>query len=113
MCVGPDNRIYIMSDIGDLIVGRGDSWQLFEKPDEIDVQLENIAPYGSRIILSSNDSLFAFENGEWGDAELSPPSLSSYARIASGDGILLVAGIQDAAVYDGENWKVVLEPPVS
>lgn len=113
MCVGPDSNIYIMSDIGDLIVGRGDSWTLHVKPEEIDVQLENLVPFGSRIILSSTDRLIAFENGEWGDAELSPPSLSSYARIASGDGILLVAGIQDAAVFDGETWRVVLEPSVS
>jgi hypothetical protein len=36
--------------------------------------------------------------------------MNSKALIAAGDGILLVAGSDEAAMYDGKKWTVILEP---
>lgn len=70
--------------------------------------LEQLVWYQDRIYVSTTDELFEIVNGVFRPCHLNVPKQESYARLASGDGILVVAGADQACMYDGSQWKTIL-----
>jgi hypothetical protein len=109
LCCGSDGKVYITTSAGDVIVGRESEWRLITQ-DQTDDPLEAIVDYRGRILLTTENAIFAVSQESVVPADLGEPALSSKAHIAARDGLLLLAGRQDAAVFDGESWTVILEP---
>lgn len=104
-----DELVYMITDFGEVVVGRDDSWEVVVQ-DETEERLENLVEYQGRVLVSTTSTIFEVAPGRFEDADLGEPELSGKSRIASRDGVLLIAGAQDAAFYDGERWTVILEP---
>lgn len=104
-----DGLVYVVTDEGTVIVGRDDTWSIIHQ-ELTDERLENIVEYRDRVLVSTRSNLLEISSGRFTKANLGEPPLSGKSRIASGDDLLLLAGTQDAAFFDGTRWTVILEP---
>jgi len=109
ICCGEDGLAYILTDQKSFVIGRARSWGILEQ-DVTTKVLEQIVWYKDRIYVSSGDALFEVEKGVFQPCAVPPPQRSC-KNLASGDGILVVAGGNEASVYDGAKWTVILTPP--
>jgi hypothetical protein len=105
---GEDGLAYILTEQRTVIVGRGDSWRILEQDVTKDI-LEEIVWFRDRIYVSTVDALFEIVDGAFVPAHLRPPEQNSYAHLAAGDGVLLVAGANEACMYDGKRWTTIIE----
>ncbi|HTV80441.1 MAG TPA: hypothetical protein VMF03_19465 [Steroidobacteraceae bacterium] len=107
---GVDGLVYVMTDQRKFLVGRGDSWRIIEQDKTEDV-FEDMVWYEDRVYVSTVDALYEIVKGVFKPSRLKPPAQESYAHMAAGDGVLLVAGSDEASLYDGKKWTVVLKAP--
>lgn len=107
ICCGDDGFVYITTNLREILRGGGGAWDVITegKPDE---PLESIVSYKNKIIVSTSADLYFVDSTGFHPAGLGEPKMNSKAHLASGDGVLLVAGGDEAAMFDGRNWTVIL-----
>jgi len=109
ICCGGDGLVYVLTDQKSFLVGRAQSWRILEQ-DVTQKVLEQMVWYKDRVYVSSGDALFEISNGVFQPCSVPPPQRSC-VNLASGDGILLVAGGNEACMFDGALWTTILEAP--
>lgn len=109
VCCGEDGFVYVTTNLREVLRGRGSAWDVITdgQPDE---PLESIASYNNEIIVSTNSGLYIVDANGFRPAGLGEPKMKSKAHLAAGDGILLIAGGDEAAMFDGSHWTVILSP---
>lgn len=107
VCCSEDGVVYITTNTRDILRGRGAVWDIIAagKPKE---RLESIVSYGGNVIVSTIPELYFVDANGFRLANLGVPKIKSKAHLASGDGILVVAGRDEAVMYDGQNWKRIV-----
>ena len=110
ICCGADGLAYILTDQRTVIIGRGSSWRIAEQDNTKEI-LEQLVWYQDRIYVSTTSALFEIVGGKFRQTRLKVPKQESYARLASGDGVLLVAGSNEACMYNGKQWTTILQAP--
>lgn len=108
ICCASDGMVYITTDANLLLIGRDSKWKV-KKQDVSDYILEEIVCYKDKVLVSSHEKIFELRKDELVEADLSLPIMDSYAHMASGDGILVVAGIHSAYLYDGKDWNKIFD----
>jgi photosystem II stability/assembly factor-like uncharacterized protein len=106
ICCGEDGFVYVTTNRRDILKGRGNSWSIISQ-EETDEVLEAIVCYNNQIIVSTVSGLFVVNEDGFTRWESNYPKMESYAHLATGDGILVVAGSYEASLYDGEKWEVI------
>ena len=91
ICCASDGMVYITTNANFLLLGRDTEWEIKEQ-DVADYLLEEIVCYKDRVLVSSLEKIFELRDVELVETELSLPAMDSYAHMATGDGILVVAG---------------------
>ena len=109
ICCAENGVVYITTDRKEILAGRDHDWQVIQQ-DATEEVLEGIVEFGGQVIISTVSELYVVDGLELLPAGLGEPPLTSRAHIASGDGILVVAGSDEAAIFDGSTWTVILEP---
>jgi hypothetical protein len=107
---GGDGVVYIRTDQRNFVAGRGAAWRIIEQDKTQDI-FEDMVWYEDRLFVSTVDTLYDMTKGVFKPSRLKPPPQESYAHLAAGDGVLLVAGANEACLYDGKKWTVVLKAP--
>jgi hypothetical protein len=107
ICCSEDGFAYVTTNLGGILRGRGDAWEFITngRPDE---PLECIVGYGSQTIVSTASSLYFVDASGFRRANLGEPPMRAKPHLAAGDGVLVVAGGDEAAMFDGSSWTVVL-----
>ncbi len=104
-----DGKVYLTTDGHDVWVGRKGRW----KPIRIDLDgeefFQEIVCYKDFVIVSTDEALYEISTGEPRPLPLGLPPMSNFAHLASGDGILVVAGVDEAFFYDGSNWRKIFQ----
>jgi hypothetical protein len=108
VCCAEDGQVYITTNRREILVGRGAAWHLVRQELTNEV-LESIVDYRGQVIVSTERTLFNVTGGDFRPAELNEPRMNSKAHLAVGDGIMVVAGSDEAIMYDGRTWSVILE----
>ena len=109
ICCAEDGVVYITTNKREMLKGRGEAWEMIQQ-DLTEEVLEALVNYNGKIIVSTESDLFVVEGNELQPADLGRiPEMNSKAHIASGGGVLVVAGEDEAAMYDGQHWTVILE----
>ncbi|MFY4727924.1 hypothetical protein [Nitrospira sp. BLG_2] len=108
VCCADDGIVYITTNRREILMGRGETWQLIRQ-ELTDQVFESIVNYRGQVIVSTISKLFFADGGEFRFADLGVPEMKSRAHLAAGDGILVVAGNDEAVMYDGQAWSVILE----
>jgi len=109
LCCAEDGKVYITTNRREILVGRGATWEL-TRQELTDKVFESIVDYRGQVIVSTESALFNADGGNFRPAGLNEPRMKSKAHLAAGDGILVVAGSDEAVMYDGQAWSVILEP---
>ena len=71
--------------------------------------LKEIVCYDSHILISTDDSIFELVDEAIQPPDIGLPSMTTYTHLASGDGVLLVAGDSEAFLYDGRRWSKIFQ----
>jgi hypothetical protein len=109
ICCGEDGLVYITTNRRHVLIGRQTSWEVLEQ-EETEELLESIIWYGDTAIVSTLSSLYAVSRTSFGVPDIGAPPLKTTPLIGAGDGVLLVAGSDEAAMYVDKKWTVILEP---
>lgn len=108
ICCASNGMVYITTNANLLLIGRDNKWKVKEQ-DVSDYILEQIVCYKDKVLISSHEKIFEIKNDELVEANLSIPAMDSYAHVATGDGILVVAGIHSACLYNGKDWEKIFD----
>lgn len=104
-----DGRVYLTTDGHDVWVGRKGRW----KPIRIELNgeefFQEIVSYQDFVIVSTDEALYEISTDEPRSLPIGQPPMSNFAHLASGDGILVVAGVDEAFFYDGATWKKIFQ----
>lgn len=109
ICCADDGIVYITTNRKDLLKGRGTSWDVIDQEATEEV-FESIVCYNAKVLISTVSAIYTVDDTGFREANLGEPAMNSRAHLGAGDGILVVAGINEAALYDGNTWSVILEP---
>lgn len=110
ICCASDGLVYITTNGRNVIVGREDRWAIVEQ-DVTPKAFEDIVDFNGRVLISTVPGIYDVVGGRFRSANLpNMPPFQSNAHMAAGDGISLIAGRDEGAIFDGENWNVFLEP---
>jgi len=108
ICCAEDGLVYITTAQRDILRGRNATWDVIGQ-DETSDTFESLVCYNKKVYISTVSEIFVIDGGEFKPANLGVPQMKSKAHLASGDGILVVAGSDQAALYDGQKWDKFLE----
>jgi hypothetical protein len=104
-----DGRVYIVADREHVFVGRGQCWERISLDSQ--EPFESIVEFEGRVLVSTRTRILEVSAGRMADAVLpGMPVMQSVSHLATGDGVLVVAGHHEAALFDGTRWTRVLEP---
>lgn len=110
VCCAGDGMVYLGGQLGAVWRGRGDEWtELFS--DQVSLPFEDIVWFDGRIWCTNDYGLWTIENGKL-DVPDDLPSAAAVCSgsLAVGDGIMMVAGLGGAIIYDGKTWTPFVDP---
>ena len=108
VCCGGDGAVYIAGHGGTVFRGRGDQWSKI---------CEGIASYWFNDMVWYQDKVWGTNDygicafNENGEQKLDLPDFvrSSTGYMAQGDGVLVIAGMYGASMYDGTKWSSLVD----
>jgi hypothetical protein len=110
ICCARDGQVYVTTNRRQILKGRGSHWEIIEQSATEQV-FESIVDFNGRILISTEATIYELVAGDFRPADLGHvPLQRSRAHMAVGDGILLVAGKDEAASFDGTSWSVIITP---
>jgi hypothetical protein len=108
MVCAPDGNVYVTTNRPMLVIGRANQWRTVDI-DIGDQLLQEIVCYGSRVLVSTDDTILEVTGGTARPLDLGLPEMTLYTHLAAGDGILVVAGEREAFQHDGKRWKKIFQ----
>lgn len=109
ICCAEDGRVYITTNRREILRGRGATWEIIEQQQTTEV-LESIVCNNGKVLVSTVSEIYIVDGTEFRVANLGTPAMNSKAHLAVGDGILVVGGRDEATMFDGHSWSIILEP---
>ncbi|ALV07678.1 hypothetical protein [Roseateles depolymerans] len=104
ICCAGDGFVYIGLQSGGLIRGRGDEWEVIHQ-DNMSVPFKDIVWYQDKVWCTSEYGLWTVaKDGKLVDADVPPLASACAGNLSTADGILMVAGLNGAALHDGNEW---------
>jgi hypothetical protein len=108
ICCGPDGWVYIFGrdvDGGKIFQGRGDQWKVIWTTSS-EIFHVDMAAYQDYVIMTNNLMRLKIKNGEV--TKFEAPIYGNF--ISAKDNLLMLSGADEAAIYDGEEWKIIISP---
>lgn len=102
----PDGKVYITTGQRQLLIGRRGTWRV-HKADIGKEMLAQIVEFDGRVWVSTDQAIYEVRGQDVVPAALGQPKMSLCTHLASGDGVLVVAGAHEAYLYDGSAWKTI------
>jgi hypothetical protein len=110
ICCASDGQVYVIAGSRQVLKGRGAIWTVVGQGETSRV-LESVVDYRGKVLISTEKELLEVTPDGLRQASLGEmPPMRSRAHLAVGDGVLLVAGRDEACSYDGTTWSVILTP---
>jgi hypothetical protein len=106
-CCGDDGLVYVTTNSKSLLIGKRGAWRVVDQ-DIGDEGFVDIVNFESRILVSTDDGVWESQKGKLVPAKLRVPKMKVYSHLAAGDGLLVVAGANEASLYDGSKWSKIL-----
>lgn len=109
LCCAGDGKVYVGMQGGSVLKGRENTWKLIHK-GTMTIPFKDIVWYGGRIWCTSDYGIWTIDNDKLDDAPLPPAIRSCAGNLSAADGVMLLAGMYGAAVFDGKQWEVIIDP---
>ncbi|HEY1954028.1 MAG TPA: hypothetical protein VGH28_00400 [Polyangiaceae bacterium] len=101
----PGGKVYVTTDTHALLVGRGSKWRTMGAQLGDELFFEDIVAFEGRVLISTDGGLLEVCEKEIVTAKLELPRMRSYTHLAAGDGVLVVAGSNEAWMLADGKWN--------
>jgi len=110
ICCASDGFVYVVTQRRGIYKGRHHRWQLIQQ-EPSSLLFESIVDFQGRVLVSTEKDLFEIVNDQLVPAVFpGMPEMRCKAHLAVGEGVLLVAGKDEALMFDGKTWTQILSP---
>ena len=107
ICCAGDGYVYIGAQSGSVFRGRNNEWTLLVR-EMLTLPFKDIVWHAGKVWLTSDYGLWNVIDGQLVEAELPSSDIKVCAgNLSVGDGEMLMAGTNGAAVHDGTEWKLI------
>ena len=104
VCCAADGLVYIVGQMGTIIRGRGDRWEVLDHGGG-KAHLWNCAVFQGRLYTTTNSKLLHLgTDGKLVPVDFGEDLPATVYHLATGDGILLSIGAKDVMSFDGITW---------
>lgn len=103
ICCSDDGFVYITTNRRDIIIGRNDAWSIINQ-DLTNEVFESIVCFNGKTLVSTVSDIYEVSNKGIQKTSLNIPKIKSKAHLSVGDGVLVIAGRNEAVIYDGNLW---------
>ncbi|WP_156909500.1 hypothetical protein [Ottowia thiooxydans] len=107
VCCAGDGYVYIGMQSGSVMRGREDAWEIIHR-DEMTLAFKDMVWYDGKVWCTSDYGLWVIENGRLKEADVPVDVKACSGNLSVGDGVMLLAGMHGATVYDGREWQTIL-----
>lgn len=108
LCCAGDGYVYVGLQSGGLLRGRENEWQVIHE-DRMSVPFKDIVWYQDRLWCTSEYGLWTLgQDGTLGNDDIPALATACGGNLSTADGILMVSGLNGAAIHDGSQWHRLL-----
>ena len=108
VCCAGNGYVYIGMAGGSILKGRENSWKVIHT-DRMTVPFTDLVWFSDRVWCTSDHGLWIIENDILTKAEVPAEISVCSGHLSARDGVMLLAGINGAALFDGKEWEVVIK----
>lgn len=106
ICCAEDGYVYIAGRFGTILKGREDSWQIIQHTAK--TEFSDVACYKGRVYLASAARLYYIDGAQTEIVKYNARDIpANHGHLYVNHGLMMTAGRSSAAIFDGENWKVL------
>jgi hypothetical protein len=109
VCCAGDGYVYIGMQSGSVIRGRENSWVIIHK-GKFTLPFKDMVWFDGRVWCTSDYGIWTIEDGKLVEPDLPAEVRSCSGNLSVGDGVMLLAGMYGATVYDGKVWTPLINP---
>lgn len=104
LCCAGDGNVYVGLQSGGLMRGREDEWEVIHE-DTMTVSFKDMVWFQDQLWCTSEYGLWTVgKDGKLIDADVPALASACSGNLSTADGILMVAGLNGAAIHDGSKW---------
>jgi hypothetical protein len=103
VCCAGDGYVYVGMQSGNLMRGRENEWEVIHE-DAMTLPFKDMVWFDNRLWCTSDYGVWTVENGKLKEPDLPPEVKACSGNLSTADGVLLLAGLHGAALYDGTRW---------
>lgn len=104
----PDGFVYACGQLGTLLRGRGDQWEVIEH-DSTTEDLWGMEVFNGEVYVSSTHFVYRLVDGKLKAVDFGDDVPSSCYHLSSADGIMWSIGPKDVMELNGSTWKRILQ----
>lgn len=103
ICCAGDGFVYVGLQSGSVMRGRGTKWKVIYI-GALSLPFKDMVWYDNRVWCTSDYGVWVIEDGKVAEPDLPPEVRACSGNLAVGDGVMLLAGMYGAIVYNGKKW---------
>lgn len=104
ICCAGDGYVYIGMQSGSVLRGREDTWELLHE-GTLSLPFTDMVWFEGQLWCTSDYGLWTIKDGKMAEADVPSNVRSCSGNLAVGDGVMLLAGMYGACVFNGKTWK--------
>ena len=104
VCCAGDGYVYIGMQSGSVMRGREDYWEMIHK-GSFTIPFKDMVWYQDRVWCTSDYGVWQIVDGKVIEADIPAEIRGCGGNLSVGDGVMLMAGMYGAAVFDGKKWE--------
>lgn len=107
ICCAGDGHVYVGLQSGSIMRGRENKWKMIHN-GTFSLPFKDMAWFDGKVYCTSDYGVWTIENGKFINPDLPAEVRSCSGNLSVGDGVMLLAGMYGATVYDGSKWTSLL-----
>lgn len=109
ICCAGDGYVYIGLQSGSVMRGRRNRWEMIYA-GSFSLPFKDMVWFTDRVWCTSDYGLWQIKDGEFSMPDIDPEIRACSGNLSVGDGVMLLAGMCGAAVYNGISWSPLISP---
>jgi hypothetical protein len=108
VCCGSDGWVYIGGQSGTVFKGRSNEWKALNK-GSFTLEFRDMVWFQDRVYATSDYGFWEIVGDKIREVDVPKDIKVCSGHLSVGDGVMLLAGVNGIAVYDGKDWEVIAD----
>lgn len=104
VCCAGDDNVYICGQVGTLIRGKEDQWEIIDL-DDLSDDLWSLAWYNDELYVATMKQVYRLSDDQLVPVDMGPDTAWSCYQLSVRNGLLWSIGAKDLFSYDGSLWQ--------